>query len=456
MKIILQRILSCVILICLTVTLLATATNILERKDADYKYQPFFEHASDMDVLFLGNSHVVNAYFPMELWNDYGITSYNMGGHENYIPTTYWVLENALNYAKPKVVVVDCYLLDNMEKTSDNVPYVHLSLDAFPITPTKVHAVYDLFGKSDTYVSAADEDKHYKGTMLEFLWDYSVYHSRWEEISADDFSGSHTLEYGAESRVNLAEPAQMIPNPGVLIDDYDNNVGVQYLKKIIETCQKNNIDVVLAYLPYPIIYENDYKSLNTAAEIAKEYDIDFINYLDEGIVDFETDCHDPDSHLNPSGGFKVTDYTGKFLSDNYNLVDHRGDTHYDYWNEDYRIYSDWKIERLNAVSDINTYLMLLQDQNYGYVIDVGNPSVLQSHLFLEFLKNKGVDTSDISENTRYIVACGKESVVIDSDTNDKQMLAAFDENAFIVNDGVISVNVFEMSDKAKIVTRKDF
>jgi len=142
MGVTLKRILSCLIVICLTVAILAGLTNIVESKSSLEKYTQFFEQEADFDVLFLGSSKVINAVLPMELWNDYGIVSYNMGGHSNTIPVSYWVLRNALEYTTPKCVVMDCMgtQWDNM--IYQNFEYSHLSFDAFPLSPAKIQAVF--------------------------------------------------------------------------------------------------------------------------------------------------------------------------------------------------------------------------------------------------------------------------------------------------------------------------
>ena len=50
-------------------------------------YYDFYQQEQDFDVLFLGTSHVLNAVYPMELWRDYGIVSYNMANHSENICT---------------------------------------------------------------------------------------------------------------------------------------------------------------------------------------------------------------------------------------------------------------------------------------------------------------------------------------------------------------------------------
>lgn len=122
-----KAVISCIITVSLTVCFLFHLTDLMERKSSDVKYSDFFKQDEDFDVLFMGSSHVINAVYPMELWDDYGIVSYNFGGHANQMPTTYWVMENALEYTNPKVVVIDCCLLAGEKNPGMYFPiYIYL------------------------------------------------------------------------------------------------------------------------------------------------------------------------------------------------------------------------------------------------------------------------------------------------------------------------------------------
>ena len=462
-----------------SVLILSRATDIMQRKSSDYKYIPFFEHAEDIDVLFMGTSHVINAVFPMELYNDYGITSYNFGGHSNQLATTYWVMKNSLDYAKPKLMVIDCLALEGMQKTSSNFSYVHLSLDTFPLSTTKVSAVNDLLEDEeiDRLINEGTITETEKRTKLGLLWDYSVYHTRWEEnLGIGEFEPESTLEYGAESRVQIAAPGQIANNPGTTFTN--ETVGMQYLRKMIEECQSNDIDVLLMYLPFPIGNENQWISVNTVKNIAEEYNVNYINFQEENVVDYSTDCFDPNSHLNPSGAWKVTDYLGKYITENYEIEDHRGDEKYSYWNDDYVTYENMKNNRLGGIQDLNTYLMLLEDSNYGYIMDIGDGTILKDSTTLALLKNKGVDVSQITDETKHIIVCGNVSEVIDSDIsvdgsygniqiffNDEGQYGAYydSQELFVMNTDTLGLSedrvrvfVFDMDKRTEIVDTGEF
>jgi hypothetical protein len=52
---------------------------------------PFLVEGNDIDVVMLGSSHVRCGIFAMELWNDYGISLYNLASNGRTIPVCYWI-----------------------------------------------------------------------------------------------------------------------------------------------------------------------------------------------------------------------------------------------------------------------------------------------------------------------------------------------------------------------------
>lgn len=80
---------------------------------ADYSYLSGFlrNEKNTADVLFWGSSHAASFFIPQELYNSFGITSYNLGCDQQNLLTSYFWLKEALNYQKPKAVILDCYML---------------------------------------------------------------------------------------------------------------------------------------------------------------------------------------------------------------------------------------------------------------------------------------------------------------------------------------------------------
>lgn len=366
-------------------------STLLERKSAHNKYAQFFNEKNDFDVLFLGTSHVVDAVYPLELWNDYGIVSYNFGGHGNQMPTNYWVLVNAMDYTTPELVVVDCTCLSSNAKTSEvSIEQTHVALDAFPITNNKLKAVDDLFESSKDKAS--------------FIWEFLTYHDRWSELTESDFEPKENQLKGAEYHIKVSMPSifEKVPRDQKSKND---TLGVEYLKKIIELCNERGIEVLLTYVPFPAL-EFKQEEANLAYDIAEQYGLDYINFLDMDIVDYATDCLDPGSHLNPSGGRKVTDYLGSYIVNNYDIKDRRQDENYKQWYEDYKKGTAFKFDKIRQLEDLDAYLCMLSDKNVNSCIYIRSDSpILKDYRMSLLLKNISphVQISGINQSNGYFL-----------------------------------------------------
>lgn len=359
----LKKILNIMIICCLIIGGLYILTGLTERKTAKERNQELYDRGDEYDVLFVGSSHVVEGIYPMELWNHYGIASYNVGRYGHYMAGTYYALKDALEYTKPKLVVIDTLNIEGEIKarTDENgIKQIHDTMDTIPFSISKIKAIKDLY---------PDNRKIWN----EFLFKYLLYHNRWEELGKEDFEILNSVEKGAVTRSELAKP---IPYKRISLDKVSpkETVGTEYLKKMVDMCKLQNIDVLLIFLPYPADVK-DQEGANRAYLFAQENDIPYINFLDTQVCDFQTDLHDEDSHLNALGAKKISVYLGKYIQQNYQIRDHRGDAEYEEWNNDSEEYCDLKIEYLEQQTELKNYLMLCNDSDY-YVKTVMNPDLM--------------------------------------------------------------------------------
>lgn len=385
-----RRIMATVIFGMILMAVVGITQNLFERKYSYTKYYDFYHQKQDFDVLFLGTSHVLNAVYPMDLWRDYGIVSYNMANHSENICTNYWQLRNALQYTKPKVVVIDLYAVDGDGKVNEQ--YLHNFLDEVPFSKLKIDMVQDLL----------EPEKR-----VEYLFNLSLYHSRWEELGSEDLKPKKGLEKGAEFRddVTINVPPTLIPQT-----EYDptERLNKQYLQKIIDLCKEQNIGIILMYVPYTMP-EGHQRVANWGYVAAEKNDIPYLNFVYEDLdINYATDCADEGHHLNASGARKLTDYIGNYIRTNYNVADHRSDPEYDFWYQDYAEYFELKKEWLNGQKNAWSYLVQLNDRDYltkiytadsNYIFRdsemkelVGNISVYGTVEFLEPFEEEGDDS----------------------------------------------------------------
>ena len=329
-----RKLIRAVIFILLLGLILGRMQYMFTRKESKKKLARFFQEQAGFDVLFTGISHMETGVSPMELYNDYGITSFNFGESGARLPFAYWTLRNALDYCTPKLVVIDVRRIDLEDKEAD--PYVRTNFDYFPLTKTKAEAVWDLF---DGF-----EDR------LSYLFPLIAYHDRWQELRRSDFGNiqyridNGTFYYGkAELAVfdpvhhSYVEP-ELVYKPGA--------VGEEYLRRMIELCQGKGIEVLLVELPFPGT-RRDQRFANSVQAIADEYGVNFLNYHHiEGVVDYDTDMTNQ-THVNDSGMHKTTYSIGRFITDHYDLPDRRRDSAYASWTQQYnKKFTEYKYKQL--------------------------------------------------------------------------------------------------------------
>ena len=354
------------------VACLVVAAVVVRRKDSAVKYSAFFTQAEkgNIDVLFMGSSHVINGINPASLYQDYGYTSYNMGGHGSVMQATYWELIEALDYCTPKWVVVDAYMLEKnyqyldvmnedtpQEYIDSSIDQLHLNMDCWPLNRLKLAAVSDII-----------QDKEVR---KEFLFDFIVYHGRWNELTKEDYAvfaddqNTNNL-LGGELRYDVELKPSVSPDPaeGQVLDEH--TVGQEYLMKIIDECQRRGIGVLVTYLPFCPTTE-DKIAAGSASVIAGMYDVPYINMLNLGIIDIYTDLNDT-GHLNASGARKVTDYIGNWLLENADLTDHRGQAGYEFYDECACRYSEQMISMSGHSDDLYTQLEMLSFGNVGSIV----------------------------------------------------------------------------------------
>lgn len=375
---------------------------VFERKDSIQKRKGFYEIEQDIDVLFLGTSLVIYGVFPMELWEDYGIAAYNFAGHAELLPVNYWVLENALKYTKPKLVIVDVYTIDYETKVYEaDMSFVHSSLDSMPLSVTKINAVNDLIPN--------DYSKS------EYLFDFELYHSRWEELEAKDFNYNMNVSNGASYNINVRPQASPVLIGGLEYSEVDN-VSVEYLEKIINLCKKNDIECLLINIPF---WNKLQRQTNYARCVANDNEVEFYNIMqtEECVFNYKTDFADG-AHMNPSGGMKLTHYLGEYIKNNYDIPDRRTDSDYLEWNDLYETYLENEVI-YNVVGwspDLYNSLMFLYNNKFAYEMKIDNRNnILSDEMIINELNNLGILVEIQEGSSDDIYQISSDRLVVDYD-----------------------------------------
>ena len=296
---------------------LLLADRMTRRDDGARKYDAFFAEQQDIDVFFLGTSRVLDGVSPMELWRDFGITSYNLANSSEVLDVTEQVLRLALESHTPKVAVIDVYYVHHSVDERWTYPYRHLFFDEIPLSRAKLEAVHATLPQSE---------------WLEFLMPFSLYHGRWEELlsgSVERMVDCETFMMGSELRIGRTPCEGFVRTQATTEETLP---GFAALERIVALCRERGVEPVFLMVPAPLD-ELEQTWVNSVAPLAERLGVPFVNLLDEDTgVDFGTDCYDVVGHLNPDGASKTTAWLGHWLTAHFPLADHRSDTAYGHWH----------------------------------------------------------------------------------------------------------------------------
>ena len=288
------------------------------------------EENKDFDVIFVGDCEVYENFSPVVLWEKYGINSYIRGSAEQYIWQSYYLLEDSLRYHVPQAVVFNIQSLQFNE--SQNEAYNRMSIEGMEWSKSKIGAIN----------ASMTEEEHF----LDYVFPILRYHSRWNELTSDDFKymfHSPKVSYnGYFMRVDT-RPVETVPEGNALADYSFGDKAWEYLDKMRELWEENGIQLILVMAPsvYPTWYEQYEQQVE---DYASKYDLPYYNFLElteEAGIDYSTDTYDAGLHMNINGAEKLAEYFGKILSEEYGIIDRRGNQELDdIWAENIKEYEN--------------------------------------------------------------------------------------------------------------------
>lgn len=323
---------SAVIFLLIGLLLFGKISEVLRKKTggvSDMVHSLYEIEENTVDVLCMGSSHGYSSFQPNVLWKEYGMTSYVMCSHRQTATSTYYLLKEALNYQKPKILFLETYYFFTGEKYVDDAS-LRFAFDGVKPGKVKHEMISDMLA-----------DKSFK-SKLSYYIPFLKYHGRWEELENSDFNSRTYLKGSIFDFTVYKMEEPELPTEG---RDLPGNVPA-YLEKIIELCKEHDIQLILYTAPYGYADESaesfaNKQSINiTLKTYCAERDIpyfDFQRITDAGI-DWEQDFRDY-AHMNTNGASKITQYLGAYLQQNYEMIDHRDDEKFQSWERDYQLYA---------------------------------------------------------------------------------------------------------------------
>ena len=279
------------------------------------------EPSNTVDVMVYGTSHVFSNINPAVMWEEDGIAAYCLSGSMQPMWNTYFMVKESLKYQTPRLIVVDVF---SQTFTDEYAPAAVTIKNTFAMKPSKL--------KREAIRTSVPEENR-----TDYYLGFPLYHSsynglRKKEIASIFGRGADIIKgYLPKTGSERLEPPERkaVYEKGAIFEKEKD-----YLVKILELAEENNIPVLLIAAPY-VCGAEDMRIYNTVSAVSGEYKAAFINYntIYEKIgLDYSRDFIDRE-HTNITGGEKITRHLSKYIRNNYDIPDRRGDALYSSWDE---------------------------------------------------------------------------------------------------------------------------
>ena len=286
------------ILMVVLSAIFAPKREIYNATAVDEKQRSLKEEPEDtIDVIFAGDSESYSAFSPLQIWTEYGFTSFVCGTSAQRLCDTYALLQETFETQSPEVVVLETnclYRFAGIAKETDDKVMAGLS---------RYLPVFQYHSRWKTYLSGGDSES--------------------SESQLKGFRKRKTVKpYLGGEYMNETDAVKEVPE-----------LAAEYLEKINTLCKEKNAELVLVSAPSAKCW--NYEKHNGVTAWAGKNGVRYLDLnLEDGLgIDWTTDTKDGGDHLNFAGAKKVTQYMGEWLEENWKLMDHRGDSSYDHWYE---------------------------------------------------------------------------------------------------------------------------
>ena len=307
-----KEILFAAVFLLLTGFMIGIASDILRPNQTVYgsTWQAFRGEPEDsLDVIYLGSSYAYCDINPALVYNASGLTGYAMAGGEQPLAITYWYLKEIFRTQSPSAVVLEgtsLYFQQYQNYTKQNVSMMPFSIN-------KLGAIF-----------TASEPELRQG----LLFDLSLYHNRWKELSRADLSkvippmeGNAYKGFTPMNQVldGVGEQAN-VQDRTVSEEDYAANL--EWLGKIFALCREHNAQPIVTFHPSYTRCTPEAYAQNTADILSLDSGVLVHNWTDsfEEIGLIPTQHLYDGGHLNSAGAAIFSAWLGKFLTEELGLA----------------------------------------------------------------------------------------------------------------------------------------
>lgn len=362
----------------------AITVQVLRFKNVDgvYMMESFYKQEDNtVDVLVLGTSHAFEHFNPGVLWEEHGMASYVLGGPNQRLWNTYYFLKEALKTQRPQLIILEGFAVS--------------CTDDYLTDGQIVSNTYGMKWSSDKLTALKDTVSDER--LKDFLPEYIRYHSRYKDISEEDFlkdQGDPYYENWKGFFCNFQKGSYEAEDMSGVTGTRPLDPKAQlYYEKILQLAKDEGIPLLVVISPYPNVNEDHMMAFNTAELLAEQYGADFLNCnrdVSHYGIDFKTDGADAE-HLNYHGNQKFSHVFGNDISELYELTDRRGDPGYESWQQNADYLREMIVDQeLRECGEKNDLLKRLENPNYWIFATVNGSSMAENAELYDYLDALGI------------------------------------------------------------------
>ncbi len=259
------------------------------------------EDPNTIDTIVVGDSLVYSSISPMEIYKKYGYTVYDCADAALIVEDAYEYFEVAADSQKPKIAILEPNMFfRNPKKRPWYSKPSKILRNSFPLI--KYH---NNWKKIVFNTKAHSWTNYYKGYKKN-----------------TDIKASFNYDYMKTNKASSKIPP----------------VNMEYFKKFVSYCKKNNIKLVLISVPSQKSWS--YEKSKVIENLAKQYDLTYVNLnlVEDLNIDWSKETKDKGDHLNFYGAQKVSSYVADYLKETGLVKNHKGEKGYEGWDKALKYY----------------------------------------------------------------------------------------------------------------------
>jgi len=275
----------------------------------------------DIDILFLGSSHVYTAYNPLIINNVTKLVTYNLGSDGQRLPITNLVFEKVIKHSKPKLAIVEIYEPSLKYPKENKVQGFQLrALDHISnFSIKKLKKTIKTYDKKEFLgVYSPLIRNHRSWNKLNFL-----------QLNREDslnnphyfyYNGFFGRDYVLSENNEKFKTFKNIEIDTNLSKKLISKIDRKTIKEFVNIANENGIKVLVITSPYLRARYEDYPFFDALNRVCSQLNVPYLNlnnYYNEMNLEFY-DFSDP-LHLNSYGAYKASHFIADYIAKNYIL-----------------------------------------------------------------------------------------------------------------------------------------